>query len=119
MEEMLWFFFSETNYHVPSVGSLYLSLTAALKGEIDMYTQSIGGTTDYGAVLFSQDMIFTAFCATIGGEMTLKQRSSGIESWEIYSNISYLAFGEYLQSSNTFTKKSWDMQIVMGTTVTF
>lgn len=112
-------FLSETNYHVPRVGTLYLTLTAALKGEIDMYTPSNGGTTDYGAVLFSQDMISTAFCATIGGEMTLKQRFPGIESWEIYSNISYLSLGEYLQSSNTFAKKSWDMQIVMGTTVTF
>ncbi len=110
---------SETNYHVPSVGTLSLTLTAALKGEIDMYTPSIGGTTDYGAVLFSQNMISTLFCATIAGEKNLELSPSGIESWKIYSSFSFLSFGEYIQSSHTFTPNSWDIQMVMGTTVTF
>ena len=112
-------FLSETNYHVPSVGTLSLTFTAALKGEIDMYTPSIGGTTDYGAVLFSQNMISTAFCATLSGKKELELSVSGIERWEIYSSLSYLSFGEYLQSSHTFTLKSWDIQVVLGTSVTF
>lgn len=112
-------FLSETNYHVPSVGTLSLTFTAALKGEIDMYTPSIGGTTDYGAVLFSQNMISTAFCATLSGKKELELSLSGIERWEIYSSLSYLSFGEYLQSSHTFTLKSWDIQVVLGTSVTF
>ena len=84
-----------------------------------MYTPSSGGTTDYGAILFSQDLISTSFCATIGGEKALELRSSVIESWEVCSSISYISFGEYLQSSNTITKRSWDIQVVMGTTFTF
>jgi hypothetical protein len=112
-------FLSETTYHVPSAGTLSLTLITALKGEIDMYTPNIGGTTDYGAVLFSQNLISTAFSATLSGMKEIELSSNTIESWKIYSSLSYLSFGEYLQSSHTFTENSWDIQVVLGTSVTF
>jgi hypothetical protein len=112
-------FLSETTYHVPSAGTLSLTLITALKGEIDMYTPNIGGTTDYGAVLFSQNLISTAFSATLSGMKEIELSSNTIESWKIYSSLSYLSFGEYLQSSHTFRENSWDIQVVLGTSVTF
>lgn len=112
-------FLSETQYHVPQSGTLSLTLLAALNGEIDMYTLSTSGSTDYGTEMFSQDKISTMFQATIGGEYTLPIQTSWFETWNAYASISYVAYGDYLQSSKAFASYFSDIQFVLGTTLTF
>lgn len=112
-------FLAETKYHVPQVGSLYVSLSTVLKGEIDMYTPATGGTTDYGAVLFSQDLISTTVCATVGGEASLPLHTAWWETCSAYASLSYLLNGDYLHISNQYIYNSWDLQFVLGTTITF
>lgn len=112
-------FLSKTHYHIPQTGTLYLRLSAALDGEIDMYTPSTGGSTGYGTEMFSQDTISTKFQATLGGELKLPIQASWFETWNVYASISYVGYGEYLQSSNEFASYDSDIQFVLGTTMTF
>ncbi|MDY0288644.1 MAG: hypothetical protein RBR15_07465 [Sphaerochaeta sp.] len=111
-------FLSKTQYHIPETGTLYLRLSAALNGEIDMYTPSTSGSTGYGTEMFSQDKISTMFQATLGGELKLPIKASWFETWNAYASISYIGQGEYLQSSKAFATYGSDIQFVLGTTMT-
>ncbi len=110
-------FLSESRYRVPERGELFLNITAVLKGEIDMYTPLNGGNTDYGTALLSQDAINTTLVATMGGSFTVLHKTPSKLKWDLYGSLSAVMKGEYLQSIKEFTSSDWDVQFVLGSTI--
>ncbi|MGH0053485.1 MAG: hypothetical protein ACQ5SW_08880 [Sphaerochaetaceae bacterium] len=110
----------ELRYRVPEKSEMFFSVTAVLKGTVDIYTPiGVSGYTDYGTTMFKDDEITCMLTPTLGGNMKLFQNTSFIEGIIVYSQISLIAIGEYLQSSKDLTWKSLDVQIVAGTTISF
>lgn len=110
-------FFLGSQYRIPQLLSLALSVTGILKGQVDMFTPLNDSISDFGTTLFSKDVINTALVATFSGSMEMQRFISYPHDWEVYASFSVLTHGTYLQSSKAFGHHVWDTQLVIGTTL--
>ncbi len=108
----------ELRYRVPEKSEFFFSITTVLKGTVDIYTPiGVSGYTDYGTTMFKDDEITVMVTPTIGANMNFSENISFIESINLYSQVSLISIGEYLQSTKDFTWESMDIQLVVGTTI--
>ncbi len=110
---------ARTLYKVADTGSLSLAVTGLLKGDIDMFTKLDDRSSDYGTRMFSEDLIHTSFIATLAGTLDVGHWISFGMDWQLYSQVSLIARGSYLQSLQVFNSHAWDVQLVMGTSYSF
>jgi hypothetical protein len=110
---------AQTLYKVADRGSLSLAVTGVLKGDIGMFTELDDRSSGYGTTMFSEDVIHTSFIATLAGALDVGNLISFSTDWQVYSQVSLLARGSYLQSLQAFNSHAWDVQLVMGTSFSF
>ena len=108
---------SETIYRIIDRGSLRLAFTGVLKGDVDMFTVLDDTASVYGTKMFAKDAINTMLVATMGGSFTVLHKTSSKLKWDIYGSLSAVMKGEYLQSIKEFTSSDWDVQFVLGSTI--